>query len=88
MGSFMLVVMIILASLGTIVAHLFTPKDQRTSAKRSSHHGSTTSTYTESYSHHASDASCRGGDSGDSGGGCVTKQKNSHSLMSWLFLLF
>lgn len=69
MGSFMFVVMIILASLGAIIAHLFTSKDKRTSAKRSSHHSSTTSTYTDSYTHHASDASC-GGDSGDSGGGC------------------
>ncbi|MCY7575384.1 hypothetical protein [Bacillus pumilus] len=68
-GSFMFVVMIILASLGAIIAHLFTSKDKRTSAKRSSHHSSTTSTYTDSYTHHASDASC-GGDSGDSGGGC------------------
>ncbi|MCP1528123.1 hypothetical protein [Bacillus pumilus] len=67
MGSFMFVVIMILASLGAIIAHLFTSKDQRTSAKRSSHHSSTTSTYTDSY--HASDASC-GGDSGDSGGGC------------------
>ncbi|RST68766.1 hypothetical protein EJB14_04365 [Bacillus pumilus] len=70
----MFVVMIILASLGAIIAHLFTSKDKRTSAKRtsakrSSHHSSTTSTYTDSYTHHASDASC-GGDSGDSGGGC------------------
>ncbi|KIL20087.1 hypothetical protein [Bacillus pumilus] len=69
MGSFMFVVMIILASLGAIIAHLFTSKDKRTSAKRSSHYSSTTSTYTDSYTHHASDASC-GGDSGDSGGGC------------------
>ncbi|MDM5321935.1 hypothetical protein RGT17_05150 [Bacillus altitudinis] len=87
MGSFMLVVMIILASLGTIVAHLFTPKDQRTSAKRSSHHGSTTrpilslivitllmpSAGEEILVIVVVD---------------VTKQKNSHSLMSWLFLLF
>lgn len=70
MGSFMFVVIIILASLGAFVAHLFTPKGQRTSVKRSSHHSSTTSTYTDSYTHHASDASCGGGDSGDSGGGC------------------
>ncbi|GLF89367.1 hypothetical protein Saga11_06260 [Bacillus safensis] len=69
MGSFMFVVIIILASLGAISAHLFTPKDKRTSAKRSAHHSSTTSTYTDSYTHHVSDASC-GGDSGDSGGGC------------------
>jgi hypothetical protein len=70
MGFFMFVVIMILASLGAFVAHLFTPKGQRTSAKRSSHHSSTTSTYTDSYTHHASDASCGGGDSGDSGGGC------------------
>ncbi|CAM5477638.1 hypothetical protein MCZ54_14265 [Bacillus safensis] len=68
MGTFMFVVIIILASLGAIVASLFTPKDKRASAKRSAHHSSTTSTYTDSYTHHASDASC-GSDSGDSGGG-------------------
>ncbi|PRR90947.1 hypothetical protein C6W20_10520 [Bacillus sp. NMCN6] len=62
----MFVVMIILASLGAIIAHLFTSKNKRTSAKRSAHHSS--STYTDSYTHHASDAFC-GGDSGDSGGG-------------------
>ncbi|WP_282059694.1 hypothetical protein [Bacillus pumilus] len=47
MGSFMFVVMIILASLGAIIAHLFTSKDKRTFAKRSSYHSSTTSTYTD-----------------------------------------
>lgn len=86
MGSFMFVVIMILASLGAIIAHLFTSKDQRTSAKRSSHHSSTTSTYTDSYTHHASDASC-----GEIPGIVVvdvTKQKNSRSLMRWLFLLF
>ncbi|AVM26226.1 hypothetical protein FZC68_14760 [Bacillus pumilus] len=64
----MFVVIIILASLGAIIAHLFTQKGQRTAGKRPAHHNSTTSTYT-SYTHHASEASC-GGDSVDSGGGC------------------
>lgn len=87
MGSFMFVVIIILASLGAIVAHLFTPKDQRTSAKRSSHHSSTTSTYTDSYSHHASDVSC-GEEILVIVVVDVTKQKNSRSLMRWLFYYF
>lgn len=68
MGTFMFVVIIILASLGAIVANQFTSKDKRASANRSAHHSSTTSTYSDSYTHHASDASC-GSDSGDSGGG-------------------
>ena len=69
MGSFMFVVIITLVSLGAILAHMFTQKGQRTAGKRSAHHSSTTSTYTDSYTHHASEASC-GGDSADSGGGC------------------
>jgi len=38
MSTFMFAVIIILASLGAIVASLFTPKDKRASAKRSAHH--------------------------------------------------
>lgn len=64
----MFVVIIILAFLGAIIASLFASNDKRASAKRFAHHSSTTSTYTDSYTHHASDASC-GSDSGDSGGG-------------------
>lgn len=85
MGSFMFVVMIILASLGAIIAHLFTSKDKRTSAKRSSHHSSTTSTYTDSYTHHASDASC--GEIQAIAVVDVTKQKNSRSLIRRLFYI-
>jgi hypothetical protein len=66
-GYIMFVIIIILASLGAIAAHMFTPKDKRSSSKHSAHHSSTTSNYTDSYTHHASDASC-GGDSGGSGG--------------------
>ncbi|MDR0124083.1 hypothetical protein [Bacillus zhangzhouensis] len=66
MGSFMFVVIIILASLGAFTAHILTPKNKRTSSKHSVHHSSTTSNYTDSYTHHASDASC----GSDSGGGC------------------
>ncbi|MCW4644228.1 hypothetical protein ABEX69_11200 [Bacillus safensis] len=68
MGTFIFV--IILVFLGAIIANQFTSKDKRASANRSAHHSSTTSTYSDSYTHHASDAFC-GSDSGDSaGGGC------------------
>lgn len=63
----MFVIIIILASLGFIVAHILTPKDKRTSSKHSAHHSSTTSHYTDSYTHHASDVSC-GSDAGGSSG--------------------
>ncbi|MBL4984411.1 hypothetical protein I5F19_01390 [Bacillus safensis] len=66
MGTFMFVVIFVF--LGAIIANQFTSKDKRASAKRSAHHSSTTSTYSDSYTHHASDAFC-GSDSGDSGGG-------------------
>ncbi|MGE1098409.1 hypothetical protein ACQJZ4_15680 [Bacillus altitudinis] len=63
----MFVIIIILATLGAITAHMFTPKDKRSSSKHSAHHSSTTINYTDSYTHNASDAFC-GGDSGGSGG--------------------
>lgn len=84
MGSFMFVVMIILASLGAFIAHILTPKDKRTSSKHSAHHSSTTSNYTDPYTHHASDASC-GSDSGGSSGGCDETKKQP--LIGRLFRL-
>ncbi|PCK18949.1 hypothetical protein CEY02_17890 [Bacillus pumilus] len=65
----MMIVMNFLAFIALFIVHILTPKEKRTSSKHAAHYSTTTSNYTDSYTHHASGAFC-GNDSDGLSGGC------------------